>query len=98
MRVLIAIVAFIIAGQALALDTTKFQLRTAANLVELCGLPPEDPVYTEAMDFCNGYLAGAYQYYNAREPAANRFVCAPDPRPSLTDVMKAFVAWAGDYP
>ena len=94
MRLLVAIVAFVVAGQASALDPATFQLNTGAKLVELCGLPAEDPIYGKAMEFCNGYLVGAYQYYDATEPASNRFVCAPNPRPALSEVMQAFVAWA----
>jgi len=98
MRLLIALAAFMVAGQALALDPATFRLRTGANLVELCGLPGGDPLYIRAMEFCDGYLTGAYHYYNSTEPASNRFVCPPNPVPRPTKVMQAYVAWAKANP
>lgn len=98
MRIFFVILTFMLAGQALALDPNTFRLHTGANLVELCGLSPEDPLYSNAMEFCNGYLVGAFHYYDATAPASNRFVCAPKQRPDLTAVMKSYVAWANENP
>ena len=98
MRFLIAIVAFLMAAPALALDPATFRLNNGAKLVELCGLPAADPLYARAMEFCNGYLTGAFHYYDATEPTSNRFVCAPNPTPTLGDVMKGFVTWGKANP
>ena len=98
MRFLIAVVALMLAGPAAALDPATFRLNNGANLVELCGLPAEDPLYAKAMEFCNGYLAGAYHYYDAAEPASNRFICAPNPTPTPAEVMQGFITWARTKP
>jgi len=98
MRLLIIAVALMISGSALALEKSNFQLKNAAGLVEICSVPADDPLYINAREFCSGYLVGAFQYYDATEPPSNRFVCAPNPRPSRTAVMQRFVAWASKHP
>lgn len=98
MRLLIVAIALMIAGSALALEKKNFQLKNAAGLVEICSVPADDPLYINAKEFCNGYLVGAFQYYDATAPASNRFVCAPSPRPSRTAVMQRFVDWAKEHP
>lgn len=97
-RLLAAIAMFTMAGPALALDPATFRLQNGNNLLELCSLPTSDPWHANAMEFCNGYLTGAFQYYDATVPAAGRFVCAPNPRPRPGPVMKAFVDWAKARP
>jgi len=98
MRLLIVAVALMIAGSALAVEKSNFQLKNAAGLVEICSVPADDPLYINAREFCSGYLVGAFQYYDATEPPSNRFVCAPNPRPSRTAVMQRFVDWAKERP
>lgn len=98
MRLLIAAAAVMIAGSAFAVENRDFQLNNAAGLVEICSVPAEDPLYINAREFCHGYLVGAFQYYDATEPPSNRFVCAPNPRPSRAEVMQRFVQWAKDHP
>jgi hypothetical protein len=83
---------------ALAVDSANFQLKTGADLVELCSTPDGDPLQPNALGMCHGFLAGAYQYYDATEPASNRFVCAPNPPPTRTEVMDGFVTWARAHP
>lgn len=98
MRIPIVVAALMIAGTAQSADLEDFHLNNGAGLVELCGVPANDPRHVNAREFCHGYLVGAYQYYDATEPASNRFVCAPNPRPSLGEVMDGFVAWAKTHP
>ena len=95
MRTLLALVAFIFSGTAIAVDMNTFQLRTAGDLVHICSIGPDDPAQASALGFCHGVLAGSYHYYNSVVPVANRFVCAPNPTPTRTKVMNDFVAWAG---
>jgi len=98
MRNLIAVAAFMLAGPAMAAEKEEFHVKNASGLVELCSVPADHPHHVNAREFCHGYLVGAYQYYDATEPASDRFVCAPDPRPSLGDVMDGYVAWAKTHP
>jgi hypothetical protein len=94
MRGLILVAALMISGVAVAADTNTFQVRTADDLVRVCSLTPEDPLYHNAMGFCSGVLAGAYGYYKLNVSAENRFVCEPNPTPTAPAVMNGFVTWA----
>lgn len=98
MRLVIAAIGLMIMGSALAVEKSNFQLKNAAGLVEICSVPVDDPLYVNAKEFCHGYLVGAFHYYDATEPPSNRFVCAPNPRPSRAEVMQRFVAWASEHP
>ncbi len=98
MRSLVFIAAILISGNGLALDAATFRLSSGRNLLELCSLPDNDPLHVRAMEFCNGYLAGAYHYYNAATTGPDRFVCAPNPPPAPAEVIRGFVVWAKANP
>jgi hypothetical protein len=98
MRLLITVAALTMAIPALAVDSDSFQLKTGADLVELCSVPDEDLLRPNALGMCHGFLEGAYQYYEATEPASNRFICAPNPPPTRAKVMGGFVIWARAHP
>lgn len=87
-----------VAGPVMAADSASFQLRDAADLVRVCSVGADDPAYANAAGFCHGFLAGAFQYYDATEPAATRFVCAPSPPSTRSEVMNDFVVWANAHP
>ncbi len=61
---------------------------------------PDDPLYHQAINFCHGYLVGAYHYHEAAAlgPAGIQLVCAPDPRPSRNDTIDMFIDWAKAHP
>ena len=44
---------------AAAADSATYQLRTAADLVKVCSVPADHPLYANAMGFCHGVLTGA---------------------------------------
>jgi Rap1a immunity proteins len=94
MRRWILVAALMISGVAVAADTNTFQVRTANDLVRVCSLAPDDPLYPNAMGLCHGVLLGAWGYYDSTVSAENRFVCAPSPTPTRAAVMNGFVAWA----
>ena len=98
MRYLIVAAALLMAGPALAVDSARFRVINAADLVEVCSVPPDDPMHVHAMGFCHGYLSGSYHYYDSTEPTSNRFVCAPNPTPTRAEVMNGFVIWAKGHP
>jgi Rap1a immunity proteins len=94
MRGWILVAALMISGIAVAADTNTFQVRTANDLVRVCSLAPDDPLYPNAMGLCHGVLLGAWGYYDSTMSAENRFVCAPSPTPTRAAVMSGFVTWA----
>ena len=83
-----------------AVTEEDFVVKTTQNLINLCTASPQDPRYEEAVNFCQGYMVGAYHYYiaeHSKDPK-NLFVCLPDPKPSRNEVVALFVAWAKANP
>lgn len=91
-------IALAAASLALAVSTQvaakeQFQLRTAADLAQVCATASSSSDHAAALAFCHGVLAGAYGFYLAATPADDRFVCTPNPAPTRTQVANGFVAW-----
>ena len=83
-----------------AVSEEDFVVKTTRNLVNLCTASPQDLRYEEAINFCQGYMVGAYHYSiaeHSKDPK-NLFVCLPDPKPSRNEVVALFVAWAKAHP
>lgn len=80
--------------------SSNFRPRVLADLVALCGVAADDPLRTEAIHFCHGYVTGAWQYYEAlmAGPDAEPFVCPPTPTPSRDQAVEMFLAWAQGQP
>ncbi|MBW2690504.1 MAG: hypothetical protein JRC99_11305 [Deltaproteobacteria bacterium] len=80
----------------LAVDTVDFEMKTTKNLLNLCTASPEDNLYAEAVNFCHGYLIGAYHYYESsrKGPNAQSQICISEPKPSRNDTIDMFVKWA----
>ena len=89
-----------LAPNARATTAQNFMVHTTADLVALCEAAPSDANYVAAIHFCQGFAAGAYQYYLALAQNApnTRFVCIRDPAPSRNQAITAFVAWAHAHP
>ena len=85
---------------ASAVSEKDFEARTTKGLMNLCTAAPDDPLYPQAINFCHGYLVGAYHYYLASTsgPKATKLVCLPDPQPSRNDAIKMFIEWAKAHP
>ena len=98
---LVAIV-FLLPGFAGAGGVTEkdFVADTTEDLLNLCNVSPDDPLYHQAIGFCHGYLVGAYHYYEAQSsgPKGIKFVCPPDPVPSRNDSINMFIEWAKAHP
>lgn len=74
-----------------------FQARTTAQLVGLCGTPPADPAYAQAMQFCHGFAAGALSYHRATRRPGSPPDCCNLP-PNRQEAVDRFVAWARANP
>ena len=98
---LIMMLGILLPGLASAAVTEEdFVVKTTRSLVNLCTASPQDPRYEEAINFCQGYMVGAYHYSiaeHSKDPK-NLFVCLPDPKPSRNEVVALFVAWAKAHP
>ena len=43
-----------------AVTEEDFKVKTTQNLINLCTALPLDPHYGDAINFCQGYMVGAY--------------------------------------
>ena len=83
-----------------AVTEEDFVVKTTRNLINLCTASPIDPRYGDAVNFCQGYMVGAYHYSIAEysKDPKNLFVCLPEPKPTRNEVVALFVAWAKAHP
>ena len=96
---LLAII-ILLPGFAGAASEKDFEVQTTENIINLCTASPDDPLYHQAINFCHGFLVGAYRYYEAAGsgPAGLNLVCLPDPHPSRNDAFAMFVEWVQAHP
>lgn len=85
---------------SMAVTKDDFVVRNTQDLVDLCSVSQDDPLYAAAIHFCHGFGAGAYQYYlsTVAGPGAKPFVCPPDPPPTRAAVLQEFVNWSKANP
>lgn len=98
--VVATVLAMTVATSAHADKVEEFKVRTAQDLVSLCGTGSADPDQIAAVNFCQGYTVGAYAYYVAQtagQPGA-QYVCVKEPYPSRASVLQEFVVWARGKP
>ena len=84
-----------------AVTEKDFEVKTTQNLIDLCTAPVGDPLYNQAINFCHGYLVGAYQYYAAAAagPEGIKLVCFPEKNPpTRNQSIGMFVEWAKAHP
>ena len=97
---MLAATVFLLPGLAAAVSEKDFEANSTQDLVNLCSVSADDPLYHQAINFCHGYFEGAYQYYESMTsgPKAIKFVCVPDPLPSRNDAIGWFIEWANANP
>jgi hypothetical protein len=93
MRFALVAAGLALAASAQAAAPEHYRLQSAADLARICSTSSSESDQATALAFCHGVLAGAYGYFLSSTPAADRFVCSPDPAPTRTKVADGFVAW-----
>ena len=98
--VLLFVIIFLLPGFAGAVTEKDFEAETTQDIVNLCTASTDDPLYHQAVNFCHGYLVGAWDYYEvvSSGPKGIKFVCPPDPVPSRNDSFNRFIEWAKAHP
>lgn len=78
----------------------NFLMRNTGDLVALCAAPPSNPLYTAAVNFCQGFAVGVFRVLQEENSARGRgaLFCMPDPAPTRTEAVAQFVAWAKQKP
>ena len=85
---------------ARAATADDFLVRTTRDLVDLCSVDNSDPMHVAAIHFCQGFVVGAYQYYQAERagPGKPALVCYPPSGPTRDEAIRMFVDWARKNP
>ena len=80
---LLLVIVTLLPGFAGAVSEKDFEVQTTENIINLCTAAPGDPLYHQAVNFCHGFLVGAYRYYEAAGsgPAGLKLVCLPNSAP-----------------
>ena len=76
-------VGILLPGLAGAASEQDFEVQTTENIINLCTAAPDDSLYHQAINFCHGFLVGAYRYYEAAGsgPGGLNLVCLPNNAP-----------------
>lgn len=84
-----------------AVSKEQFQLQSGADLVALCGVQSDDPVYAAALHFCHGFGVGMYRtimQVQKSEFAGDPIICEPAGEPlSRNQYFERFVSWANTH-
>ena len=94
-RYVFALAALAASTQTLAAAPQADNVTTTGELIELCGVSVDDPLYNAAMGFCLGYIDAALDYHAAlTEGANNAAITCPDSSVSREDVVVVVVEWS----
>ena len=91
---LLAAVLAVPAGARAAVSADNFQLHSATDLAALCSATTDDPLYTAARNFCEGFVEGSYRFILNEEAAGGeKTFCLPTPPPSRDQSVAGYVAF-----
>lgn len=85
--------------QSAAVTAEPFQLRSGADLVELCSTPPDDPLRAAAIHFCHGYGTGVFQTLLQLSAARglDPLFCPASAPLTRNQMFDRFLAWAQNH-
>ncbi len=94
-----ALAVIVVSSHILAGPPVARQVKTTAELMELCSVSVDDPSYTAAMGFCLGYIDAALDYHAALTSGA-RFdpIVCPHPAVSREEMVTVFLDWSRANP
>lgn len=74
-------------------------LGTTQELLDMCSIDKEHPLYTKAVVFCLGFITGAVHYHQAisKGPDMEPIVC-PEKPVSRFEFAEVFIEWAKTHP
>ncbi len=95
-----AVAAIAAQGAPAAVTQSQFPPHTVGDLIAICTPAEDDPQRAVAMGFCHGFAEGAVVVEEAHgsQRRARKLFCLPSQRPSRSDELKSFVAWANEQP
>jgi hypothetical protein len=98
--ILLVVSLFFLPGLAGAVTDDDFLVDNTEDLINLCSVSPKDPLYFQAINFCHGFMVGAYHYHVAslKGKEDEKWVCLPESPPSRNKIIEMFVDWAKARP
>ena len=82
---------------AAAVTQDNFKLRTGTDIVELCSVGVDDPLFVAAIHMCHGFGVSSYQTLvaiNSHEKIGG-FFCPPEAQPvTRNQAVADFLVWA----
>jgi hypothetical protein len=98
----LALCVLTISGPARAQQLTKdsFLLRNSSDLIALCSATQNDPLYTAAVNFCQGFVVGVVRVLHENDVARGTtgLFCLPNPPPSRNQGIANLVQWTKSMP
>src|SRR5215813_3011970 len=96
----VATLAALVSSGADAAIDANFDAKTTGDLVALCSATPDNGVGTAALNFCQGYIQGAVtvEMLNIAAFRGPKLFCLPNPPPTRSQAISAFVNWAQTTP
>jgi hypothetical protein len=83
-----------------AVTEDNFQLRTTADLVELCSAQPSESLGTAALNFCHGFGVGVFRVLQEQQMAerSRHLFCMPSPQPTRNEALASLLQWTKANP
>ena len=78
----------------------NFLVRNTGDLLELCSAPQSSPLYTAAVNFCQGFAVGVFRVLQTESAARGMhgLFCMPTPVPTRNQAIAGFVQWVRENP
>ena len=94
-RQAVAVTAVVASMQTQAITPDNYDVSTTGDLIALCSVSVDDPLYNAAMGFCLGYIDAAMDYHEALT-AGGKYdaVACPDTKVAREEVVGVFVDWS----
>jgi hypothetical protein len=86
--------------QAHAVTEDNFLVKTTGDMIALCSPAESDSMKTAAVNFCHGFVVGAYRVLAQQDEAlgASKPFCPPATLPSRNEAIANFIQWAKSNP
>ena len=93
-RTILLLAMMVVTAQTLGATARNPHVHTTRDLIELCAVSPDDPVYPAAMGFCLGYVDAAMDYHAALTagPKYDAIAC-PKGTTTREEVVVVFQEW-----
>jgi len=82
-------------GEQKGLEKQAFFMKSGQDLVDLCSVAEDHPLYDKATAFCYGYMTGAMNFYGAiaQSPKMPKVICSAEEIPR-SQMVAVFLDWA----